>query len=75
LLNIDTSGIIALEELKKKLSSLGIQVSLANPGWQVIDKLKLAKFIDKTGEESVFLTVGEAMNACLESKTANVITC
>ncbi|KAI3930649.1 hypothetical protein MKX01_037095 [Papaver californicum] len=75
LLNIDIFGIIALEELKKKLSSLGIQVALANPGWQVINKLKLAKFVDKTGEESVFLTVGEAMHACLESKTANVNTC
>ncbi|KAI3919989.1 hypothetical protein MKW98_001245, partial [Papaver atlanticum] len=75
LLNIDTSGIIALEELKKKSSSLGIKVALANPSWQVINKLKLAKFVDKTGEEFVFLTVGEAVNACLESKTAIVNTC
>ncbi|KAI3888676.1 hypothetical protein MKW92_011660, partial [Papaver armeniacum] len=75
LLNIDTSGIIALEELKNKLSSLGIKVALANPSWQVINKLKLAKFVEKTGEESVFLTVGEAVSACLESKNATISTC
>ncbi|OVA14642.1 STAS domain [Macleaya cordata] len=72
LLNIDTSGIIALEELKKKLVSLGIQVAIANPGWQVIHKLKLAKFVDKIGGELVFLTVGEAVDACLESKVASL---
>ncbi|XP_042491764.1 low affinity sulfate transporter 3-like isoform X2 [Macadamia integrifolia] len=64
LMNIDTSGIHALEELHKKLASHGIELALANPWSQVIHKLKLAQFVDKIGER-IFLTVGEAVQACL----------
>ena len=44
---------------------------MANPRWQVIHKLKLAKFVDKIGRERVFLTVGEAVEGCLGSKVAS----
>ncbi|GFY85800.1 hypothetical protein Acr_04g0005380 [Actinidia rufa] len=43
-MNIDTSGIQALEELHKKL------LAVANPRWKVIHKLKVAKFLDKVGK-------------------------
>ncbi|XP_077213875.1 low affinity sulfate transporter 3-like isoform X1 [Tasmannia lanceolata] len=66
--NIDISGILALEELHKNLVSHGLQLAIANPGWQVIHKLKLAKFVNKIGEGLFFLTVDEAVNACLGSK-------
>ncbi|XP_077224803.1 low affinity sulfate transporter 3-like [Tasmannia lanceolata] len=66
--NIDTSGIRALEELHKNMVSNGLQLAIANPGWQVIHKLKLAKFVNKIGGRWFFLTVDEAVNACLGAK-------
>ncbi|OVA07001.1 STAS domain [Macleaya cordata] len=68
LMNTDTSGLHALEELHKKLVSFGLQLAIANPRWQVIHKLKLAKFVDKLGSGWVFLTVSEAVDACVGSK-------
>ncbi|XP_027356737.1 low affinity sulfate transporter 3-like isoform X2 [Abrus precatorius] len=68
LMNVDTSGILALEELHKRLLSRGVQLGVVNPRWQVIHKLKVAHFVDKMGKEWVFLTVGEAVDACLASK-------
>lgn len=68
MMNIDTSGISSLEELHKKLHSHGIGLAVANPKWQVIHKLKLAKFVDKIGRDRVFFTVGEAVEGCLGSK-------
>ncbi|TKY74346.1 Low affinity sulfate transporter 3 [Spatholobus suberectus] len=68
LMNIDTSGILALEELHKRLLSRGVQLALVNPRWLVIHKLKVARFVDKIGKEWVFLTVAEALDACLSSK-------
>uniref|UniRef100_A0A0R0GSH5 SLC26A/SulP transporter domain-containing protein n=1 Tax=Glycine max TaxID=3847 RepID=A0A0R0GSH5_SOYBN len=51
---------------------IGLLVALAmvNPRWLVIHKLKLALFVDKIGKEWVFLTVGEAVDACLSTKIA-----
>ncbi|KAK3012074.1 hypothetical protein RJ639_012150 [Escallonia herrerae] len=68
LINIDSSGILALEELHKKLDALDIKLGVANPRWQVIHKLKLGKFVDKLGSGSIFLTVTEAVDACLAPK-------
>ncbi|XP_004490361.1 low affinity sulfate transporter 3-like [Cicer arietinum] len=70
LMNVDTSGILALEELHKRLLSRGVELAMVNPRWQVIHKLKLAHFVDKIGKQWVFLTVGEAVDACLSSKIA-----
>ncbi|KAL5128648.1 Low affinity sulfate transporter 3 [Glycine soja] len=70
LMNVDTSGILALEELHKRLLSRGVELAMVNPRWLVIHKLKLAHFVDKIGKEWVFLTVGEAVDACLATKIA-----
>ncbi|XP_020235989.1 low affinity sulfate transporter 3 [Cajanus cajan] len=70
LMNVDTSGILALEELHKRLLSRGVELAMVNPRWLVIHKLKLAHFVEKIGKEWVFLTVGEAVDACLSSKIA-----
>ncbi|KAK6940125.1 STAS domain [Dillenia turbinata] len=75
MMNMDTSGIIALEELHKNFTSRGIELAIANPRWQVIHKLKLAKFVDKIGAKWVFLTVSEAMDSCLVSKLATPSSC
>lgn len=71
-INIDTSGIAALEELQKNLVSHGLQLAIANPRWKVIHKLKLAKFVSKIGEDWIFLTIEEAVKACIGSKQSGV---
>ncbi|KAE8692992.1 hypothetical protein F3Y22_tig00110819pilonHSYRG00127 [Hibiscus syriacus] len=69
-LNIDTSGILALEELHTNLVSRGIKLAIVNLRWQVIHKLKLSKLVEKIGADCIFLTVAEAVDACLASKLA-----
>ncbi|KAI9117014.1 hypothetical protein K1719_012013 [Acacia pycnantha] len=71
LMNIDTAGIASLEELHVSLASHGLRLAIANPRWQVIHKLRIAKFVDKIGER-IFLSVGEAVEACLTPKMAAV---
>ncbi|KAI8550474.1 hypothetical protein RHMOL_Rhmol06G0109400 [Rhododendron molle] len=66
--NIDTSGILALEEVHKKLVGRGIQLAVGNPRWRVIHKLKEAKFVDRIGKRWIFLSVSEAVDACFGSK-------
>ncbi|KAK9219628.1 hypothetical protein WN943_008274 [Citrus x changshan-huyou] len=75
LMNIDTSGILVLEELHKKLASNGIELVMASPRWQVIHKLKSAKLLDRIGKGCVYLSVAEAMEACLTSKFAALSNC
>ncbi|KAH9690854.1 Sulfate transporter 2.2 [Citrus sinensis] len=74
-MNIDTSGILVLEELHKKLASNGIELVMASPRWQVIHKLKSAKLLDRIGKGCVYLSVAEAMEACLTSKFAALSNC
>ncbi|KAJ6337502.1 hypothetical protein OIU76_007222 [Salix suchowensis] len=74
-MNIDTAGILALEELHKELLLHGTQLAIANPKWQVIHKLRLAEFIDMIGREWVFLTVSEAVDACVSSKLTALANC
>ncbi|KAK4357137.1 hypothetical protein RND71_022747 [Anisodus tanguticus] len=62
--NIDTSGISMLEEVKRIADRRCLQVLLANPGGEVMKKLAKSNFIDTIGKEWIYLTVGEAVNAC-----------
>lgn len=41
-----------------------VQLVLANPGGEVMKKLDKSKFIDTIGQEWIYLTVSEAVNAC-----------
>lgn len=52
-----------------------LQLAMANPRWQVIHRLKVAKLLDIIGGERVFLTVGEAVDACLNPKVAGGSSC
>ncbi|KAG6784248.1 hypothetical protein POTOM_009936 [Populus tomentosa] len=74
-MNIDTAGILALEELHKELLIHESQLAIANPKWQVIHKLRLAKFIDRIGSGWIFLTVSEAVDACVCSKLTAFANC
>ncbi|GJM99913.1 hypothetical protein PR202_ga17054 [Eleusine coracana subsp. coracana] len=60
-IDIDTSGIHALEELFRVLEKRQTQLILVNPGTTVIQKLHLANFTDLIGEEKIFLTVRDAV--------------
>lgn len=40
------------------------QLALANPGAEVMKKMNKSKFIEKIGQEWIFLTVEEAVGAC-----------
>ncbi|KAJ8541414.1 hypothetical protein K7X08_002230 [Anisodus acutangulus] len=71
---VDTSGIVALEELHRELVSQGIHLAIANPRWKVINKLKAAKILDKLGKGWIFLTVGDAVDACLNTKMTDLST-
>ncbi|KAK7387512.1 hypothetical protein VNO78_28370 [Psophocarpus tetragonolobus] len=71
LTNIDTAGIASLVELNNNLTSRGVKLAIANPRWHVIHKLRLANFVSKIGGR-VFLSVGEAVDACLGPKMVAV---
>ncbi|OMO77657.1 sulfate anion transporter [Corchorus capsularis] len=62
--NIDTSGITMFEEVLKTTDRRGLKLVLANPGAEVMKKLNKAKFLEKIGQEWIYLTVGEAVEAC-----------
>ncbi|KAK4425637.1 Sulfate transporter 3.1 [Sesamum alatum] len=62
--SIDTSGISMLEEIKRNADRRCIKLVLANPGGEVMKKLDKSKFIDTIGQEWIYVTVGEAVNAC-----------
>ncbi|XP_072974550.1 low affinity sulfate transporter 3-like [Typha angustifolia] len=74
-MNIDTSGITALGEIHGELVSLRIQLAIANPAWEVINKMKLASIVHKIGATWIFLTVGEAVEACLGDRKDNCFAC
>ncbi|KAJ0987374.1 hypothetical protein J5N97_005730 [Dioscorea zingiberensis] len=60
-IDIDTSGIHALEDLYKSLQKRNIQLILANPGPVVMEKLQSSKFNELIGQDNIFLTVGDAV--------------
>ncbi|XP_058191902.1 sulfate transporter 1.3-like [Rhododendron vialii] len=61
--DIDTSGIHALKELHRTLQKREIQLVLANPGQAVIDKLYASGFANLIGDNKIFLTVADAVQA------------
>ncbi|MFS7937161.1 putative SLC26A/SulP transporter, STAS domain, STAS domain superfamily [Helianthus anomalus] len=69
-MSIDSSGLVALEEIHKKLVSRNVHLAIANPRWKVIHKLKIGGFVEKVGSDCIFLTVNEAVDVCLSSKSA-----
>ncbi|KAG5514492.1 hypothetical protein RHGRI_035786 [Rhododendron griersonianum] len=62
--NIDTSGINMFKELKKNTDIKGLKLFLANPRGEVIEKLNKSKLIEAIGQKRIYLTVGDAFEAC-----------
>lgn len=53
---------------------LFLQLAIANPRWEVMNKLKVAKFVDELGNRWIFLSVGDAVDACLNAKMGDLST-
>ncbi|KAD6796709.1 hypothetical protein R6Q59_019524 [Mikania micrantha] len=70
--DIDTSGIHAFEELYRSLKKRDVQLVLANPCQQVLDKLYASGFPDLIGENKIFLTVADAIHTCSPKLNNNV---
>ncbi|CAA0828078.1 Sulfate transporter 3.1 [Striga hermonthica] len=62
--NIDTSGISMLDEVMKIIDRRGLKLALANPGAEVMKKLDKSKFLERMGQDWIFLTVEDAVGAC-----------
>ncbi|XP_027344642.1 probable sulfate transporter 3.4 [Abrus precatorius] len=58
---IDTSGIDTLCELRKMLDKRSLQLVMANPVGNVMEKLHQSNILDSFGLKGVYLTVGEAV--------------
>lgn len=52
-------------------SILFMQLAIANPRLRVINKMKTAKCFEKLGKGWIFLTIGDAIDACLSLKIAD----
>ncbi|KAL6500515.1 Sulfate transporter 3.1 [Orobanche hederae] len=62
--NIDTSGISMLDEVMKIVDRRGLKLALSNPGAEVMKKLNKSNFLERMGQEWIFLTVEDAVGAC-----------
>uniref|UniRef100_M4CBN7 STAS domain-containing protein n=1 Tax=Brassica campestris TaxID=3711 RepID=M4CBN7_BRACM len=59
--SIDTSGIEAVFELRRRLEKQSLQLVLVNPVGSVMEKLQKSKIIESLGLSGLYLTVGEAV--------------
>ncbi|GAB4853460.1 Solute carrier 26 [Ancistrocladus abbreviatus] len=64
-IDIDTSGIHALEDLYRSLEKRDVKLALANPGPVVVSKLYASNYVDLIGQDKLFLTVANAVHACV----------
>ncbi|CAH8338913.1 unnamed protein product [Eruca vesicaria subsp. sativa] len=60
--SIDTSGIEAVFELRRRLEKQSLQLVLVNPVGSVMEKLHKSKIIESLGLSGLYLTVGEAVS-------------
>ncbi|CAH2053583.1 unnamed protein product [Thlaspi arvense] len=60
--SIDTSGLEAVFELRRRLEKQSLQLVLVNPVGSVMEKLHKSKIIEKLGLSGLYLTVGEAVD-------------
>ncbi|CAN6819562.1 unnamed protein product [Brassica oleracea] len=59
--SIDTSGIEAVFELRRRLEKQSLQLVLVNPVGSVMEKLHKSKIIESLGLSGLYLTVAEAV--------------
>ncbi|KFK38950.1 hypothetical protein AALP_AA3G181100 [Arabis alpina] len=59
--SIDTSGLEAVFELRRRLEKQSLQLVLVNPVGSVMEKLHKSKIVESLGMSGLYLTVGEAV--------------
>ncbi|CAM6047026.1 unnamed protein product [Sphagnum compactum] len=63
-MSVDSTAVGGLEEVLGILKRQNIQLALANPGSEVLKRLKSSGFIEHLGQEWIFLTAGEGTQVC-----------
>ncbi|MCL7041936.1 hypothetical protein MKW94_028079 [Papaver nudicaule] len=61
---IDMTGIGMLTEVLKSIERKGINVLIANPKIEVMEKLMLSNLVETIGKDSMFLSINDAVEAC-----------
>ncbi|KAI3992442.1 hypothetical protein MKX01_022533 [Papaver californicum] len=61
---IDITGIGMLTEVLKSIERKGINVLIANPKVEVMEKLMLSNLVETIGRDSIFLSINDAVEAC-----------
>ncbi|KAG7659966.1 STAS domain [Arabidopsis suecica] len=74
-MGVDTSGVVALEELHQELASNDIRLVIASPRWRVLHKLKRAKLDEKIKIENIYMTVGEAVDIYVRARSTSHELC
>lgn len=59
---------IKLKSYQLDKTFIDMQLAVASPRWKVVEKLKAAGFVNKIGRGWIFMTVGDAVEACLHLK-------
>ncbi|KAJ3695046.1 hypothetical protein LUZ60_000423 [Juncus effusus] len=62
--SIDNTGIGMLFEVQRNLERKGVKIVITNPRMEVAEKLVKSGFIEKIGEEWVFISLKDAINSC-----------
>jgi low affinity sulfate transporter 2 len=50
-------------------------MAISSPGWNAVQKMKVSRVVDRIGEDWIFLTVGEAEEACLTAHKGTSLEC
>ncbi|KAI3977345.1 hypothetical protein MKX01_000258 [Papaver californicum] len=61
---IDITGIGMLTEVLKSIERKGMNVLIANPKIEVMEKLMLSNLVETIGKDSIFLSINDAVEAC-----------
>lgn len=50
-------------------------MAIASPGWKAVQKMKVSRVVDRVGEDWIFMTVGEAVEACQAAHKGTALEC
>lgn len=50
-------------------------MAIASPGWKAVQKMKVSQVVDRVGQDWIFMTVGEAVEACLAAHKGTTLAC
>ena len=68
-IEVDLTGVDALEEVRRTLADRGIVFAMARVKQDLRDQLDIAGFVDKVGEDRIFMTLPTGVAAYVEEYT------